>query len=64
MAEKPKPQPMFITGKEFDEIIFIWEFMNNFYEYVQKDTFYIEELYAGLKYAHEDSEVRLICEIH
>lgn len=64
IPEKPKPQPMFITGKEFDEIIFIWEFMNNFYEYVQKDTFYIEELYAALKYAHEDQEVRLICEIH
>lgn len=41
---------MFITGCEFDKIIFIWEFLNNFYEYVEIDTFYIEEQYAALKY--------------
>lgn len=64
MQARPAPQPMFITGNEFDEMIFIWEFLNNFYEYVQKDTFYIEELYAGLKYSNDDQEVRLICEIH
>jgi hypothetical protein len=63
LKSRPDPTMMFITNIEFDEVISIWEFLNNFYMYIEKDTFYIEELYSALKHETEGQEVRLISEI-
>ena len=45
-----------MTAEEFEQVLYIWEFCNNFSEYLETPLFKIEELRAALVYKFEDDE--------
>ena len=56
---KPKPKPMKIDmlAEEFEGVLYIWEFCNNFYEFLETPQFKIEEL-ASCIYYNKESDPR------
>ena len=59
---KPKPVPMKIDmpAEDFERLLYIWEFCNNFNEFLDTPSFKIEELAACLAYEKEgDSRLSL-----
>lgn len=54
MKPKPKPLRVLIEAEEFEQLLYIWEFANNFNEFLDTPGFRIEELRAALSYTPED----------
>lgn len=50
MKPKPKPMKIDIDAESFERILYIWEFCNNFSEFLNTPQFKIEELQACLNY--------------
>ncbi len=48
MRPKPQPAPVLLPADQFDELVFVWEFCNNFAEYLDVPFFKIEELRLAL----------------
>ena len=60
MPEKPKPLRVLIEADEFEQLLYIWEFCNNFGEFLDTPGFRIEELRAALRYTpDEDARTKL-----
>mmetsp|Transcript_2210 Transcript_2210/g.2908 ORF Transcript_2210/g.2908 Transcript_2210/m.2908 type:complete len:104 (+) Transcript_2210:1103-1414(+) len=55
---KAKPQSMKINieAEAFERLLYIWEFCNNFNEFLDTPSFKIEELAACLTYRKESDE--------
>ena len=53
---RPKPQllKVQIESEEFEQLLYIWEFCNNFTEFLDMPGFKIEELRAALSYSPND----------
>jgi len=51
MRAKPKPMKIDMSAGEFEGILYIWEFCNNFYEFLETPQFKIEELASCLSYS-------------
>ena len=54
MKEKPQALKIIIDAEEFEQLLYIWEFCNNFNEFLDTPGFKIEELKAALSYTPED----------
>ena len=52
--KKPESIDIALTAEEFEQVLYIWEFCNNFSEYINTPPFQIEELRAALSYTFED----------
>jgi hypothetical protein len=39
-----------LSGEEFDRLLYIWEFFNNFSEYLETPSFKIEDLKIALTF--------------
>jgi hypothetical protein len=50
IRSKPEPHKVLLSADEFDQLLFIWEFCNNFSEYLHIPFFKIEELRLALIY--------------
>lgn len=55
-CKDPKPEPfkILVSADEFEQLIFIWEFCNNFSDFLNTPTFKLEELKAALSYSEEN----------
>lgn len=51
---KPEPFKIFSSAEEFEKLIYIWEFCNNFNDYMDTPTFKLEELKCALQYNEQD----------
>lgn len=50
MDQKPEPYKIFVDADEFEKLIYIWEFCNNFSDYLYTPTFKLEDLKCALSY--------------
>lgn len=50
MKPKPTPRKVILCGADFDKLLYIWEFFNNFSEYLETPQFKIEDLRIALTY--------------
>ena len=50
LKAKPQPMKIDIDAEKFERLLYIWEFGNNFSEFLQTQTFKIEQLAACLRY--------------
>ena len=50
MKPKPKLMKIDISAENFERILYIWEFCNNFSEFLDTPQFKLEELEACLNY--------------
>ena len=50
----PEPHKILVPGDEFEKLIYIWEFCNNFCEYLNTPTFKLEDLKYALSYSSKD----------
>ncbi len=57
MQAKPKPMRIDMESEDFERVLYVWEFCNNFSEYLGTPQFKIEELVAALRYT-PDSDSR------
>jgi len=58
LKPKPTPHKVLLSGEEFDRLLYIWEFFNNFCEYLETPQFKIEDLKIALTYvASEETSV-------
>lgn len=48
--EKPIPKRVLIEGDKFENLFYIWEFFNNFNDYLEINNFKLEELQAALNF--------------
>ena len=48
MPSKPKPMKIDLEAEEFERVLYIWEFCNNFDEFLRTPQFKIEELVSCL----------------
>jgi hypothetical protein len=48
LKPKPTPHKVLLSGEEFDRLLYIWEFFNNFSEYLETPQFKIEDLKVAL----------------
>ena len=55
-VEKPEPFQIDMTAEEFEQILYIWEFCNNFSEFLDTPSFKMEELRAALVYKFAEDE--------
>ena len=53
LRDKPKAMKIRMEAKEFERLLYIWEFCNNFSEFLETPSFKIEELAACLDYSTE-----------
>ena len=53
LESKPTPMKINMEAERFECLLYIWEFGNNFSEFLQTPTFKIEELAACLSYTTE-----------
>jgi hypothetical protein len=51
---KPEPYKIYVSADEFEKLIYIWEFCNNFNDYMDTPTFKLEELKCALSYSDQD----------
>jgi DDT domain len=51
---KPEPYKINVSAEEFEKLIYIWEFCNNFNDYLDTPTFKLEELKCALSYSEQD----------
>lgn len=51
---KPKPHLIKLNYKDFDQLLYIWEFCNSFSEYLEISEFKIEELRLALTYVEPE----------
>lgn len=58
MKAKPVPMKISMGAEEFERILYIWEFCNNFNEFLDTPTFKLEELESCLNY-DEESDPRM-----
>jgi DDT domain len=42
--EKPKPKKILLEGERFERLLHIWEFFNNFNDFLDISNFKLEEL--------------------
>lgn len=42
--EKPEPKKMLVTGEQFERLLYVWEFFNNFSDFLSIPNFKLEEL--------------------
>jgi hypothetical protein len=42
--EKPNPKKVIIEGERFEKLLYVWEFFNNFTDYLDVTNFKLEEL--------------------
>lgn len=57
LQDKPKPMQIDMDAESFERVLYVWEFCNNFSEYLSTPQFKIEELVAALRYSF-DSDPR------
>jgi hypothetical protein len=50
LKQKPRPMKIDIEAENFEQILYIWEFCNNFTEFLETPQFKLEELEACLNY--------------
>ena len=50
LEPKPEPFKILVSSDEFEKLIYIWEFCNNFSEYLDTPIFKLEELKFALYY--------------
>ena len=53
MQAKPKAMNIDMEAEEFERVLYIWEFCNNFSEFLTAPQFKLEELVACLTYSHQ-----------
>ena len=51
---KPEPYKIHVSSEEFEKLIYIWEFCNNFSEYLDTPLFKLEDLKFALNHCDED----------
>ena len=51
MDAKPEPFKINVSSDEFEKLIYIWEFSNNFSEYLDTPLFKLEDLKFALNYS-------------
>jgi len=54
LPTKPKPFLIKLNYKDFDQLLYIWEFCNSFSEYLEISEFKIEELRLALTYVEPE----------
>lgn len=54
---KPEPFKILVSAEEFEKLIYIWEFCNNFCEYLQTPTFKLEDLKCALSYSEQEDPI-------
>lgn len=58
LKPKPTPHKVLLSGEEFDRLLYIWEFFNNFSEYLETPQFKIEDLKIALTFnTTEDTSI-------
>mmetsp|Transcript_1914 Transcript_1914/g.1301 ORF Transcript_1914/g.1301 Transcript_1914/m.1301 type:complete len:141 (-) Transcript_1914:2530-2952(-) len=57
--EKPQGKDILVSSDNFEQLLYIWEFLNNFSEYLETPNFRLEDLQAALNYSNKPEEVCL-----
>lgn len=52
--QKPEPYKIFVDADEFEKLIYIWEFCNNFNDYLDTPSFKLEDLKCALSYSEAE----------
>jgi|JI9StandDraft_1071089.scaffolds.fasta_scaffold27550_7 hypothetical protein len=50
IPSKPEPHKVLVPAKEFEDMLYIFEFCNNFLDFLEIPEFKIEELYVALSF--------------
>ena len=56
MRDKPASMKIDMEAGEFEGVLYIWEFCNNFNEFLDTPSFKLEELASCLRYGPESDE--------
>ena len=59
VVEKPKPKKVLIEGPKFENLLYVWEFCNNFQDFLNSTPFKLEELQAALTFTDPTDEISL-----
>lgn len=51
---KPKPYKILVNSEEFEQLLYIWEFCNNFAEFLEVPEFTLEELRLALSFTEQE----------
>jgi hypothetical protein len=46
--QKPEPKIILIDGPSFERLLYVWEFLNNFSDFMKLTNFKLEELQVAL----------------
>jgi hypothetical protein len=57
--EKPVPKKVSLQGQRFENLLYVWEFCNNFSDFLKCREFKMEDLQAALQYDKKPSEVNI-----
>ena len=52
--QKPEPFKILVSADDFEKLIYIWEFSNNFNDYLDTPAFKLEELKFALLYTERE----------
>jgi len=55
--EKPQPKKVLVEGEVFEKLLYIWEFFNNFNDYLECSNFKLEELLAALSFEQNPENI-------
>lgn len=59
LPEKPFGKKVLIEGSQFENLMYVWEFFNNFNDFLKCKEFKIEELQAALSFTQKSDEIKL-----
>lgn len=57
LKDAPKFKKVFVEAEHFENLLYLWEFFNNFSDFLSLPTFSLTELQAALNFTLSDDQV-------
>ncbi len=54
---RPEAKKILVDGPTFERLLYIWEFFNNFCDFLKVQPFKLEELYAALTFGTDGAAI-------
>lgn len=58
LKNPPKFKKVLVEVEQFENLLYLWEFFNNFSDFLSLPTFSLTELQAALNFTHADDQVQ------
>jgi hypothetical protein len=58
-SEKPQLKKVLVDGQDFEKLLYIWEFFNNFSDFLEIQNFKLEELQAAISFSQNPDAIQL-----